>query len=223
MRRPMRFAVLPLLILCWGVSLGTAQTPVTRPAISEGVSPVEELSAETHDGQTAIGVLRRPPGQRPLPAVVIISSPAGSEAKDGVVGTMNRLKVRALTNPTFTRFLAAGYVTVLAQVALMMDPPPVGGPQRAIVDHVKRMSAVDPNSVVVFGTSWGGYVALKVAAEIEVAAVAVEEPPPWSGYDGAIDEVNGIFELARIGQQLSEGPRQFFHPRDPTLDRGGDA
>ena len=64
MRRPMRFAVLALLILGWGVSLATAQTPVTRPVISEEVSPVEELSAETRDGQTAIGVLRRPPGQR---------------------------------------------------------------------------------------------------------------------------------------------------------------
>ncbi len=90
MRRPMRFAVLALLILGWGVSLATAQTPVTRPAISEEVSPVEELSAETRDGQTAIVVLRRPPGQRPFPAIVIISSPAASEAKDGVVGTMNR-------------------------------------------------------------------------------------------------------------------------------------
>ena len=141
-------AVLALLILGWGVSLVTAQPPVTRPAISEEISPVEELSAETHDGQTAIGVLRRPPGQRPFAAVVIISSPAGSEAKDGVVGTINRLKIRALTSPTFTRFLAAGYVTVLAQQGLPGDAPPVGNPQLAIVDHVKHMSAVDPNSVV---------------------------------------------------------------------------
>ena len=40
-------AVLVLLILGWGVSLVTAQPPVTRPAISEEVSPVEEFSVET--------------------------------------------------------------------------------------------------------------------------------------------------------------------------------
>ncbi len=211
-------AVLALLILGWGVSLVTAQTPVTRPAISEEISPVEELSAETHDGQTAIGVLRRPPGQRPLPAVVIISSPAGSEAKDGVVGTMNRLKVRALTSPTFTRFLAAGYVTVLAQQGLPAwstrstpnaggDAPPVGDPQLAIVDHVKHMSAVDPNSVVVYGASYGGYLALQVAGEIEVAAVAVEEPG-GSGYGAAMALANDPPAWFR----LLEDPRQFFTP-----------
>ncbi len=208
MRRPMRFAVLALLIPYWGVSLATAQAPVTRPSISEEISPVEELSAETHEGQTALGVLRRPPGQRLFPAIVIISSPYNTEAKDGVVGTMNRLKVRALTSPTFTRFLAAGYVTVLAQQGrLTGDAPPVGGPQLAIVDHVKRMSAVDPNSVVVYGSSYGGYLALQVAAKIEVAAIAVEEPGGF-GYDAAMALANDPPAWFR----LLEDPRQFFTP-----------
>ncbi len=207
-----RFAVLALLILCWGVSFATAQSPVTRPSISEEISPVEELSAETHDGQVAIGVLRRPPGQGPFPAVVIISSPAASEARDGVVGEMSRLKIRALTNPTFTRFLAAGYVTVLAQQGLPGDAPPLGDPQLAIVDHVKSMSAVDPNSAVVYGVSYGGYLALKVAAENEVAAVAAEEPPLWSGYDGLIAGLNDMLDVARVGQRLLEDPRQFLTP-----------
>jgi dienelactone hydrolase len=143
---------------------------------------------------------------------VIISSAVASEAKDGVVGAMNRLKTRALTNPTFTRFLAAGYVTVLAQQGLTGDVPPLGEPQLAIVDHVKHITAVDPNSVVVFGASHGGYLALKVAAEIAVAAVAAEEPPPWSGYDSLIAGANGIFEVARVGRRLLEDPRQAFTP-----------
>ncbi len=38
----MRIAGLALLILCWGVPLVTAQTPVTGPAISEEVGPVQK-------------------------------------------------------------------------------------------------------------------------------------------------------------------------------------
>ena len=72
MRRPMRSAVLALLILCWGASLVTAQTPLTRPLISEQVSPVEEISIQAQDGYDVIGVVRKPPGSGPFPAVVVV-------------------------------------------------------------------------------------------------------------------------------------------------------
>ncbi len=101
-----RFAVLALLVLCWGVSLVTAQTPVTRPALSEEVSPVEELFVTTQDGRTAVGVVRKPPGRGPFPAVVVIHGGAGPIP-------LSVLKYQALNNPTMTRFLAAGYVAMI--------------------------------------------------------------------------------------------------------------
>ncbi len=52
-----------VLILHLGVSLGTAQTPVTRPAISEQVSPVEEIWIKAQHGYDVIGVAGKPPGQ----------------------------------------------------------------------------------------------------------------------------------------------------------------
>ena len=66
-----------VLILCWGASPVTAQTPLTRPVISEEVSPVQEFSVEMPDGSAAVGVLRRPPGPGPFPAVVIPFPNAG--------------------------------------------------------------------------------------------------------------------------------------------------
>ncbi len=174
MQRPMRFAFLTALILCWSMSLAMGQLPVTRPAISEEVSPVEEFSVETQDGPPAVGVVRRPPGPGPFPAVVIPIS-----------FTVNQLKTMALNNPTMTRFLAAGYVTVMYAGPRRGELPSSDNYERqlngmitgtlAIVDHVKNMPKVDPHSVVLYGWRVGGVV-LDVAGATEVAAVAAEEP-----------------------------------------------
>ena len=204
MQRPMRFAFLTALILCWGVSLATAQAPGPRPSISEEISPVEEVSVETQDGQRAIAVLRRPPGLGPFPAVVI-----------AYPFNVSRWKALAVHNSTMTRFLAAGYVTVMTtwsgwsgsdsgwEAALSST--------LAIVDHVKNMSDVDPNSVVLYGCSAGGHVALKVAAATEVAAITVEDPNMF-GYDISLTTLNDWF-------QLNEDPHRFYTPEVRRLAR----
>ena len=102
-----------VLILHLGVSLGTAQTPVTRPVISEDVSPVQEFSVEMPDGSAAVGVLRRPPGPGPFPAVVI-----------PYPYPVSQWRTMALNNATMTRFLAAGYVTVMEGSIEPFPPPP---------------------------------------------------------------------------------------------------
>ena len=197
MRRPRRFAVLALMILCWGVSLVSAQSPVTRPAISEEASPVEEFSVETQDGQRAIGVLRRPPGPGPFPAVVI-----------PYPFNVSRWKTMALHNSTMTRFLAAGYVTVMTSWNAPREEPAALSSTLAIVDHVKNMSEVDPNSVILYGCSTGGYMVLRVAAETEVAAITAEEPPPFGfGYD-----VSASVATEAEWVQLNEDSHRFFTP-----------
>ena len=171
MRRPMQLAFLTTLILCWGMSLVTAQTPVTRPALSEEVSPVEELSVTTQDGRTAIGVVRKPPGRGPFPAVVVIHGGTGPVP-------LSVLKYQVLNSPTMTRFLAAGYVTMIPTFHSPEDPQALDPlwDTLAIVDHVKQMGEVDPNSVVVYGCSVGGDLVLEIAGETEVAATTIEEP-----------------------------------------------
>ncbi len=207
MQKPMRFAFLTALILCWSMSLAMGQLPVTRPAISEEVSPVEEFSVKTQDWLPAVGVLRRPPGPGPFPAVVI-----------PVQFRVLRLKNMPLNNPTMTRFLAAGYVTVMYAGGQGGAPSSVVDYERlvdalitgtlAIVDHVKNLPEVDPHSVVLYGCSGGGIV-MDVAGETEVAAVAVEEPNgrwfqtavrPFANYAEFFralrDDLHGVFTPA---------------------------
>ncbi|MCH7823906.1 MAG: phosphatase PAP2 family protein [Acidobacteria bacterium] len=75
MRSSMRFAVLALLILYWDVSLVTAQTPPTRPVISEEVSPVQEAAAgQVGTGRGFLGVER-----------LVSNGPTGVSATKGFV------------------------------------------------------------------------------------------------------------------------------------------
>ncbi len=161
-----------VLILCWGASPVTAQTPVTRPSISEQVSPVEEISIQAQDGYDVIGVVRKPPGSGPFPAVVVVHG-------GFYTSTLNQLRNQALNNPTTTRFLAAGYVTMIPTFrSRAEDPQTVNAlwDNLAIVAHVKQMAQVDPNSVVVYGCSGGGDLALELAGEADLAAITAEEP-----------------------------------------------
>ena len=206
----MRYFIVALALVALVPLPASAQTPVTRPAISEEVSPVEEFSVETPDGPPAVGVVRRPPGPGPFPAVVIPHP-----------FTVNRSKTMALNNPTMTRFLAAGYVTVM----YAGEAPSSDNPERlldalrtgtlAIVDHVKNMPEVDSHSLVLYGCSVGGVV-LDVAGATEVAAVAAEEP-------------NGMWfsPLMTLASrpaefiQAVEDPHRFFTPavREATREK----
>ncbi len=197
MRRPLRSALLALLILCWGASPVTAQTPVTRPAISEEVSPVQEFSVETPDGPPAVGVLRRPPGPGPFPAV-LITHPY----------PVSQWRTMALNNATMTRFLAAGYVTVMHAAPSELDGFPREGPvtrasNLAAASYVKNLSDVDSNSVVLYGCSTGGGMVLMLAAETDVAAVAAEEPGGF-GYDFFNNDSTYLLAL--------QDPHRFFTP-----------
>jgi dipeptidyl aminopeptidase/acylaminoacyl peptidase len=86
---------------------------------------------------------------------------------------------RALRGQTLSRFLAAGYVTVAATYRSREQDPQSPGALwdcLAAVEYVKTMPEVDPESVVLWGVSGGGSLALEAAGETRLAAAAVEEP-----------------------------------------------
>jgi len=90
--------------------------------------------------------------------------------------------------PTATRFFAAGYVTVMATYQGLKEDPQ--DPRNlmdilAIVEQVKKMPDVDSGSVVVWGVSGGGSLALELAGQTELCAIAIEEP--------ATGMISGIF------------------------------
>ena len=58
--------------------LGHAGTPVTRPEISAGTSPPEQVWVTTPDGNKATGILRRPPGSGKFPALIFLHGGTGN-------------------------------------------------------------------------------------------------------------------------------------------------
>jgi dienelactone hydrolase len=116
----------------------------------------------------------------------------------------------ALHNATMTRFLAAGYVTVMSTWSAPVERLAAAlSSTLAIVDRVKNMSDVDPASVVLYGCSIGGSMVLKVAAETEVAAITAEEPGPGFGYD-SVTALLGNDPSA--WSRMLEDPHRLFTP-----------
>src|SRR5262249_29484295 len=88
-------------------------------------------------------------------------------------------KDQVLNGQTYCRFLAAGYV-VVNPTFRPRDKDPLTTDALvdclAIVDHVKKMPAVDPKSVVLWGDSGGGSLVLELAGETELCAVVARDP-----------------------------------------------
>jgi serine/threonine protein kinase/dienelactone hydrolase len=167
--------------------------PDTKPLIvSEKVSPIEVIHAATNDKRTTDAVVRKPPGQGPFPAMIYLH---GGFRKQ----TVETLKKWSTEMPTATRFLAAGYVTIMATYQGLEEDPQ--DPRNlvdilTIVEQVKKMPEVDSKSVVVWGVSGGGSFALELAGETELSAIAVEEP--------ATGMISGIFTKeawAKLGEK----------------------
>ncbi len=173
-------ALIPGVVVCLGVLLltsvpaasrGQAGEPVT-PVVSEDVAPLESIAPVARDGHRGEGLLRKPPGAGPYPAVVWIH---------GGLTTVpiEALKDLALRTPPPSRFLAAGYVVaVITYRSRDVDPQSSVSLEDSLaaVEYVRGLPYVDPSSVVVYGCSGGGDLALEVAASTHVAAIVAEEP-----------------------------------------------
>jgi dipeptidyl aminopeptidase/acylaminoacyl peptidase len=166
---------------------------VTRPTVSEQAAPLEVIAPIAQDGFRGQAILRKPPGDGPFPAVVLIHGGLTTLSTES-------LKRYVTTRPLPSRLLAAGYVVatityrsrdVELQSRVSLDD------SLAAVDHVQRLPYVDKASVGVFGCSGGGDLALAVASERPVAAIVAEEP--------ATILFTGVFNntIARAGERYT--------------------
>ncbi len=169
------FTHLPKLIasiaLIFAASAANAEAP-QKPSVSEEACPLVVVEVPTPEGNKATAVIRTPPGQEKLPAIIFVH---------GGLGTLKLeiLKKDVLFQPTQCRFLAAGYLTVACTFRPRQHDPQTRDALvdcLAVVDYVKKLPRVDPKSVVVFGGSGGGSLALELAGERELCAVAGGEP-----------------------------------------------
>jgi dienelactone hydrolase len=149
-----------------------AQVEVTRPAVSEVECPLEIITPIAGDGYRGQGVLRKPPGGGPFPAIVCLPDSLGG-------GPLSRLQSYARDTAIASRFLAAGYVVVVPTYR-SRDVDPQSNvsleDSLAAVEYVRNLPYIDTDSIVVFGCSGGGDLALEVAARTKIAAVVPEEP-----------------------------------------------
>jgi acetyl esterase/lipase len=119
------------------------------------------------------------------------------------------------TNPS--RYLAAGYVVVVPTYR-SRDV----GPQSpaslddvvAVIDYVRALPYVDERSIIVFGCSGGGDLALQVPTRTEVCAVVAEEPASMllaSMYSNRVPK-KGAPYTPEDGFTLIDNPKQYYTP-----------
>jgi dipeptidyl aminopeptidase/acylaminoacyl peptidase len=148
-----------------------ATESISRPVISEHTSPLEAIVPVANDGHRGTGVLRRPPGAGPFPALLWIH---------GGLATQSEATLREYAlSPNPSRFLEAGYVVAVITYRSRDEDPQSTvslADSLAAIDHLRRLPYVDPKSVVIYGCSGGGDLALEVAAATDIAAIAPEEP-----------------------------------------------
>jgi dienelactone hydrolase len=152
-------------------SQDAASAPITIPTISAENSPLEPIGPVAEDGYRGMGFLRKPPGNGPFPAVVLIH---------GGLGTLpNEVLARNALTAAPSRFLASGYVVVVITYRSRNADPQSKvslSDSVAAVTYLRQLRYVDPKSIVIYGSSGGGDLALEVAAATDVAAIAAEEP-----------------------------------------------
>jgi acetyl esterase/lipase len=159
-------------IAIFTAALARGEDQITRPEVSESASPVEVVSIPVPNAPATPAVIRKPPGEGPFPAIVHLHG--GLET-----WPTNRLKEDSLKMPTTARFLAAGYVVVIPTFRPRSQDPQTTDALNdclAVVEYVKKMPQVDPKSVVVWGNSGGGSLALEIAGQTQLSSIIVEEP-----------------------------------------------
>ncbi|MFK7894186.1 MAG: alpha/beta hydrolase family protein [Myxococcota bacterium] len=147
--------------------------PVLSPVISEEAISVESFAPLASDGHRGEGFFRKPPGEGPFPAVILIH---------GGLPRRPTAQIRAYMVGTHaSRFLEAGYVVAVITYRGRDRKPRDQTPATvldcvAAVETLGAMPFVDRSSIAVSGTSGGGDLAREVAAATPVAATVPEEP-----------------------------------------------
>ena len=146
--------------------------PATRPQVSEDDSPLEVAAPVARDGHQGLALLRKPPGNGPFPAVLIIHPGLTTFPQKALTEYMLRAAPPS-------RFLAAGYVVVLTTYRSRdLDPQSKmsANDVSATLDYATKLGFVDSKSVGLIGCSGGGDLGLEIATATDVAAVVAEEP-----------------------------------------------
>lgn len=139
--------------------------------VSEDACPLVPFASVAKDGFRGRGVLRKPPGNGPFPAIVCIHPGISTVPAAGLQAFARAVNA--------SRFLAAGYVVLMPTYRSRdVDPQSTVSLEDslAVVEHARLLPYIDSQSIIVYGCSGGGDLALEIAAATDVCAVVPEEP-----------------------------------------------
>jgi dienelactone hydrolase len=130
---------------------------------------------------------------------------------------VSALREMALSAPTQCRALAAGYTTLVATFRDRgIDPQTTAAlvDCLAMVRYMKKLPNLDPNSVVVYGCSGGGSLALEIAGEEQLAAIVCEEPATvlFTGIYNKNSPKKGVYYTATDPQAEMADPKKYYTP-----------
>jgi dipeptidyl aminopeptidase/acylaminoacyl peptidase len=190
-------------------ALARGQDRITRPIVSEDACPLLAFSPVAKDGHRGRGFFRKPTGRGPFPAIVFLHG-GNTELPSSDLQDI----ARAVTP---SRFLAAGYALLVPTCRSRdVDPqsPASLADCLAAVEYTRRLPYIDPKSIVVYGCSGGGDLALQVAAATDICAIVPEEPASMM--------IAGIANIhsAKQGERftpgdaiiIAENPEQYYTP-----------
>jgi acetyl esterase/lipase len=144
-----------------------------KGAVTEEACPLQVVAIPTQAGRASTpAVVRRPPGAKGAPAVIYLHG--GLDTFD-----VDQLKAKSREANNLSRFLAAGWVTVVPTFRERNQDPQTRDALLDCLDiiaYVKKMPEVDPRSVVIYGTSGGGSLAIEIAGLVPLPAAVAEEP-----------------------------------------------
>ena len=138
------------------------------------LDPPAEPFEVTFRRQAMMGYLRRPRDRNPAPVAVLFN---GTNAvKEEMHWWAEALLERGLAVVTFD---GPGMGQTFHRLSMVAEPRPVGV---ALLDRIESLPELDPEAVVFFGMSLGGYLAIRMAShDPRVKAVAAISPPYSAG------------------------------------------
>ena len=160
--------------------------------VSEKDSPVMQTWIKAKDGLYIAAAVRKPKGEGPFPAIVMLHGAPGGRGMDQLVGWSRGDH----GGPVWERFLQEGFVVVVADYRggdwNLMNKPSSSGLVTAIddgvsvVEHVQALPFVKRAEVSVYGVSLGGNLAMFLASRVPTLhKVVLGAPAPiwFLGYD----------------------------------------
>ena len=194
------------------LAVAAAEEPAktTYPKVSEEACPVKVVSIPGKAGNKVTTIVRQPPGNGPFPAMVLLHGGLSPYR-------LETLKQESLTRPNYVRFLAAGFVIVVPTFRSREENPQTRDALDdclAVVDYVKKLPVVDPQSVAVLGGSGGGSLALELAGEADLCAIVAGEPASVL-FTGLM--VRGMSDRGPAFQDVMRNPKKYYTPELQTF------